>query len=286
MKPPNKYKNKIVLGDAVAVLKKMPEEIVDLGITSPPYNKQEKNNGGLVSNVVYSSYRDKLPEDEYQTQQIKVLNELFRVTKSGGSFFYNHKIRWVNGDMFHPMDWLRKTEWTVKQEIIWDRTIAGNIRGWRFWQVEERIYWLYKPLNGNKKGKELESKYAKLTSVWRAIPENNNPHPAPFPLWLPVRIILSLLGDSGKGLVLDPYAGSGTTALATKILGFDFLGIDISKEYIDYARNRIKNYKNEMGKVEKEKDLHFIKKTFKERKEDGSYKPHYRKKECASLFPK
>ena len=42
------------------------------------------------------------------------------------------------------MDWLRKTKWTVKQEIIWDRVIAANIRGWRFWQVEERIYWLYK----------------------------------------------------------------------------------------------------------------------------------------------
>ena len=71
MKPPNKYKNKIVLGDAVAVLKKMPEEIVDLGITSPPYNKQEKNNGGLVSNVVYSSYRDKLPEMNIKLNKLK-----------------------------------------------------------------------------------------------------------------------------------------------------------------------------------------------------------------------
>ena len=68
-------------------MKKMPEEIVDLGITSPPYNKQEKNNGGLVSNVVYSSYRDKLPEDEYQTQQIKVLNELFRSQRVAVLFF-------------------------------------------------------------------------------------------------------------------------------------------------------------------------------------------------------
>ena len=42
--------------------------------------------------------------------------------------------RWSN---VSPLDWLR---WT--QEIIWDRTIAGNIRGWRFWQVDERIYWL------------------------------------------------------------------------------------------------------------------------------------------------
>ena len=57
--------------------------------------------------------------------------------------------------MLHPIDWLRKTKWVIRQEIIWDRMIAANIRGWRFWQVDERIYWLYKPKNGNIIGEEL-----------------------------------------------------------------------------------------------------------------------------------
>ena len=221
----NQYRNKILHGDAHDVLQSIPDEVVDLGITSPPYNKQEKHKGWLVKNVVYSEYKDKLPESEYQENQIKILNEIFRITKVGGSFFYNHKIRWENGEMFHPMDWLRKTNWAVKQEIIWDRVIAGNIRGWRFWQVDERIYWLYRPIEDNKKGKELASKDAKMKSIWRAMPENNNPHPkkrkAPFPLWLPARIILSMLDEKGSGLVLDPYMGSGTTAIASKLLGFD-----------------------------------------------------------------
>lgn len=69
-----------------------------------------------------------------------MLNELYRITKPGGSFFYNHKIRWEKGLLLHPMDWLRKTNWIIRQEIIWDRMIAANIRGWRFWQVDERIY--------------------------------------------------------------------------------------------------------------------------------------------------
>lgn len=227
-----------------------------------------------MSKVIYADYRDKMPEQEYQKKETEVLNEIFRVTKKGGSFFYNHKLRWVNGEMFHPMDWLRKTKWAVRQEIIWDRTIAGNIRGWRFWQVEERIYWLYKPINENKKGKELESRDAKMTSIWRAIPENDNPHPAPFPIWLPTRIILSILRDKSKdAIVLDPYVGSGTTALAAKILGFNYLGIDISKEYLDYAKNRLKNYRDEIEKIEAEKSLHFVKKTFKQRKAEGLYRP-------------
>ena len=262
----SQYKNKILLGDTCDILQSIPDEVVDLGITSPPYNKQEKNRGWLVKNVLYSEYQDKLPECEYQKNQVAILNDIYRITKAGGSFFYNHKIRWEEGEMFHPMDWLRKTNWTVKQEIIWDRVIAGNIRGWRFWQVEERIYWLYKPVDNNKKGRELASKDAKMTSIWRSVPESNNPHPAPFPLWLPTRIILSLLDEKAGGLVIDPYMGSGTTAVAAKLLGFDYLGIEIGKIYLDMAKDRLKNAQCEIDKIEKEKRLHQVTETFKERK--------------------
>lgn len=269
----HRYKNKLINGDALSVLRAMPQKIIDLGITSPPYNKQEKNDGELVSKVVYADYRDKLPEEEYQRKQVDTLDEIYRIMKEGGSFFYNHKTRWVEGEMFHPMDWLRKTKWVVKQEIIWDRTIAGNIRGWRFWQIEERIYWLYKPIENNKKGKELASKDAKMTSIWRAVPENDNPHPAPFPLWLPARIILSILEEGKDALILDPYVGSGTTAIAAKILGFGYVGIDISKVYLSSAEKRLAEYRNEIGKIAAEKKRHFVGKTFKQRKADGSYKP-------------
>lgn len=283
------FRNRIINGETLEVLRSIPSGVVDVGVTSPPYNKQEKHKGWLVKNVVYSEYADKVPESSYQDNQVAVLNEICRVTKSGGSFFYNHKIRWENGEMFHPMDWIRKTDWVVKQEIIWDRTIAANIRGWRYWQVDERIYWLYKPIGSNRKGKELASKDAKLTSVWRAVPENKNPHPAPFPLWLPARIIISLLNGKKNGLVLDPYVGSGTTAVAAKLLGFDYLGVDIGEEYIDYARERLLNAENEREKISKEQDLHKIVKTFQARKERGENTGKYggirESAEMETLFP-
>lgn len=263
--------NQLLLGDVLDKLKSLSDNHVDLSITSPPYNKQEKHKGGLVTNVVYDAFKDALSEEQYQRQQIEVLDEVYRITKAGGSFFYNHKIRWERGEMYHPMDWLRKSKWCVKQEIIWDRTLAGNIRGWRFWQVEERIYWLYKPIKNNKIGQELESKDAKMTSIWRHVPENNNPHPAPFPLWLPARIILSVCKT--PSVVLDPYVGSGTTGVAAKLLGHHFIGIDISEEYIKSATNRIKNAHRETDCIEKEKSLHTVEKTFKQRKENGEYKP-------------
>jgi len=271
------YKNKIFCGDALTILKSLPDEIVDVGVTSPPYNKGENKKGWLVPNVKYSGASDKLPEDLYQQNQIEVLNEIFRITKPGGSFFYNHKIRWERGKLLHPMDWLRKTKWTIRQEIIWDRMIAANIRGWRFWQVEERIYWLYKPKGNHYVGEELKPRHALLTSIWRFPPEQNNPHPAPFPLALPLRCIYSVMDEKKGGLVIDPYCGSGTTLVAAKILGHDFIGIDISKEYVEFAETRLKNYKLEEKYAIEEIRKHVVIKTFKERKERGEFTGRYGK---------
>ncbi len=269
--------DKIICANTLETLKQLPDNSIDLGITSPLYNKKENKKGWLVKNVKYANASDKLPENVYQDIQIEVLNELYRIIKEGGSFFYNHKIRWERGNMFHPMDWLRKTEWVVKQEIIWDRMIAANIRGWRFWQVEERIYWLYKPLGDKLIGEELKSKHALLTSIWRFPPERNNPHPAPFPLALPLRIIYSIFDDKKDNIVIDPYCGSGTTLVAAKILGQHYIGIDISEEYVKFADNRLENYKKEISNAEEELAKHIVKKTFKERKEKGEFVGKYRK---------
>lgn len=261
----------LIEGDTLNMLGKIDDDVINVGITSPPYNKQEKQKGWLVKNVVYDKYKDVMAEPDYQQNQVNVLDEIYRVTAPGGSFFYNHKIRWDRGNMYHPMDWLRKTKWTVKQEIIWDRMIAGNIRGWRFWQVEERIYWLYKPIGDYLIGKELESKDAKLTSIWRGVPENGkkNPHPAPFPLWLPARVIISILGTDSQGVVLDPYVGSGTTAVAAKLLGHKYIGIDRSEAYIEMTCARLDKSQSEMPKIQEELALHQVEKTFKERKSKG-----------------
>jgi len=267
--------NKLIHGDAFAVLKKIDDDFVDLGITSPPYNKGEKHKGWLVKNVKYNVAIDNIPEKDYQNQQAEVLNEIFRITKPGGSFFYNHKTRWANGVMIHPMEWLSKTRWTVKQEIIWDRAIAANIRGWRFWQIDERIYWLYKPIGDNQIGEELQSRHALLTSIWRFPPERKNGHPAPFPLILPARIIYSIMNDN-KGIVLDPYVGSGTTCLAAKLLGSDYIGIDVSRDYIKDAEFRLKNYLSYRNKINEEIIKHVVVKTFSDRKNNNENTGKYR----------
>lgn len=276
--------NQILQGNTLDRLKALPSNSVDLGVTSPPYNKGEKQKGWLVKNVVYDAVLDKKPEADYQAEQIAVLNELYRIMKPGGSFFYNHKTRWDLGLMSHPMLWLTQTPWLIRQEIIWDRMIAANIRGWRFWQVDERIYWLYKPANKNNIGVELLSKHALLTSIWRFPPERKNSHPAPFPLALPARVIHSMMNDT-SGIVIDPYSGSGTTLVAAKLLKKNYIGIDISTDYINQANARIGNAESESAILQAEISKHFVQKTFKERKENGEKTGKFRQQPYVESTP-
>jgi modification methylase len=271
------YLNTIIKGDALEILKSLPNEVFDVGVTSPPYNKGGKDKGWLVDKVIYDTFIDNLPEPVYQQQQIGVLNELYRVIKSGGSFFYNHKIRWKNGIMLHPYSWVSKTKWTVRQEVIWNRRIAGNIRGWRFWQVDERIYWLIKPKQGNHKGKELKSRHALLTSIWDIPPEKEIEHPAPFPIELPARCIYSVL-DGKRGAVIDPYAGSGATLVAAKLLGCEYLGIEVNERYVSSAEERLNYCENERAKVQVELERHKVSKTFQQRKAENLWVGNFRKK--------
>ena len=262
--------DKIIVGDVLTELQKLPDSSIDITVTSPPYNKGKQKKGWLVSNEAYSHSDDYMPEAYYQAWQIDVLNELLRVTKPGGSLFYNHKIRWDKGNLIHPYTWISDSDWSLRQEIIWDRGLAGNLRGWRFLQIDERIYWLYRPIGTHIVGEELESRHAKTSSIWKLKPAKRmDSHPAPFPIELPVRAIYSMPGDPPK-TILDPFCGTGTTLVAAKILGHNFIGIDISPTYVEYSKNRLENWEGEKSKAEEEKKKHVVKDPFKARKERGT----------------
>lgn len=225
-------------GDCLDILSLMDEKSIDIVVTSPPYNKMEsKNAGKLVEAVVYDSFQDNMSESEYEENQINVLQELYRVLKDDGSVFYNHKNRYFNERMISPLEWLLQTDFEIRQEIIWNRKIAGNIRGWRFWQVDEKIYWL------QKKGAnriELTPQIASLSSVWEIPPQRKSEtnHPCSFPIELAQRCLS--ICDKKDAIVLDPYMGSGTTAIAAKRKGFHYIGCELSEKYMEMANNRIK----------------------------------------------
>jgi len=120
-----------------------------------------------------------------------------------------------------------------------------------------------------------EIKHALLASIWRFPPEQKNSHPAPFPIELPTRAIFSVMDDI-RGLVIDPYCGSGTTLVAAKLLGHDYIGIEVSKEYADSSEIRLMNCENERRDVLLEIGKHSVSQTFADRKANGAWAGKFR----------
>jgi modification methylase len=93
-----------------------------------------------------------------------------------------------------------------------------------------------------------------------------NKHPAPFPIEIPTRIIYSIFDDETGKTIIDPFGGSGTTALAAHLLKHNYVSVDIDASYSRMARRRIKENKDNFGLIRKEVELHKVERTYKERK--------------------
>ena len=237
----NDFLNKIICGDCIEVMKKIPDESVDLIITSPPYNlKNSTGNGmkdgrgGKWANAAlqrgYSHYNDNMPHDEYVKWQRDCLTEMMRLIPENGAIFYNHKWRVQGGLLQDRQDILKG--FPVRQTIIWKRAGGLNFNPGYFLPTYEVIYLIAKPKF------KLVPKANALTDIWETPQEMKNGHPAPFPVTLINKIVSSV--DSK--VILDPFMGSGTTAISALNFKRDYIGIDISPEYYEKAEQRIKDH--------------------------------------------
>lgn len=244
--------NKIYQMDVLDGLRALDDNSIDCGVTSPVYNKLgllkgKKQKGGDWSGyITYENYEDNMEESEYQKWQIDILNEIQRVLKPGGSFFYNHKNRRYDKKEYSPYEWVGKSNLNIYQTIIWDRKADVNNSLYFFQPVYELVYWLTK--DNKKAPKFFKRNLIEQQSIWRISPKVNLPHPAPFPEELVEHCILAT-SEPGD-VVLDPFVGLGTTGVVAKRLGRRYIGFDISEEYVKLATDNI-----ELGKVRKKKEL-------------------------------
>ena len=137
---PDDFINKIICGDCLEIMKEILNNSIDMIITSPPYNLGNSHHTG---NKRHKTYDDNLSEIEYQKWQIKILEECYRILKDNGSMIYNHKNRIKKGVQITPYEWLLKTPFVIKQELVWFNG-SQNFDKIRFYPMTERIYWLTK----------------------------------------------------------------------------------------------------------------------------------------------
>ena len=224
------YINQIIQGDCLEVMHNIPDNYIDLAVTSPPYNLGNNHHTG---NNRHQTYEDNLPEDKYQQQQTEVLNEIFRITKTEGSLFYNHKNRIKNGVSITPYQWILESNWIIKQELVWFNG-SQNFDKIRFYPMTERIYWLVKSPE-TKLFNAINHHDLFTTKEW-GIVGTKGVHKRAFPIKM-VKDILNCFPNAK--VILDPYIGQGTIAIACKELGKKYIGIEISPKYYKLAIKKV-----------------------------------------------
>lgn len=251
-----KFINKILQGDCLELFKNIPDNSVDMTFADPPFNLKKN----------YTSYSDSLDFQEYLNWCEKWIYEMVRVTKPAGSIFLHNIPKWLT----YYTACLNKIA-NFKHWISWDaptspmgKSLQPAHYGILFYTKEansSKIYELRYPHKRDRKQgfllkdyggkKDLLHPFGPLISdVWTDIHrikhnKKRDPHPCQLPIHLMDRLILMTTDEND--IVLDPFSGTGTTAISAKRLGRKYIGFELDKKYVEISKEKIEdtesNYK-------------------------------------------
>ena len=243
-----KYINQIIEGDCLETLKKLPDECVDVTFADPPFNLKKK----------YSKYRDSLELKEYINWCEQWIVEMVRITKPTGSIFLHNIPKWITyyagilnkiADFKHWISWdaptapMGKTLQPAHYGILF---YAKDAKQLKFHELryphkrERKSSYLLKDYGGKKK---LLHPFGPLVSdVWTDIHrmkhnKYRDKHPCQLPIHLMERIVL-MASDEGD-IILDPFNGTGTTAIAAKRLGRNYIGLELDPDYVEITKSKL-----------------------------------------------
>ncbi|MGR4001501.1 MAG: site-specific DNA-methyltransferase [Alphaproteobacteria bacterium] len=244
---PAEYVNQTICDDSAQVLKKLPDNCVDLVFTSPPYN----------FGLEYNNNPDDTHWDSYFKSLFAIFDECIRVLKHGGRIVVNVQplySDYIPSHHFISSHFIKRgLIW--KGEILWEKNNYNcKYTAWGSWKSPSNPYLKYswefiEVFSKGSLKKQGVSENADISAddfkkwvygKWSIAPERNMRdygHPAMFPEALAQRVLqlFSFKGD----LVLDPFVGCGTTSLAAKRTGRRWLGVDISPEYCRKTEERL-----------------------------------------------
>jgi modification methylase len=233
--------NEILCGDSLDVLKDFSDGSVDLVVTSPPYNTGGKNLGYQPNSTVgqnfYGEYKDNMSPREYRDWIISVVEDCLRISRY---VFWNMQFLVSTKEVI--LDLQAHFREHLKDIFIWQKQAVAQIcvqhspilaNGYEFvfmlGQDNSKIFkYSNFPANG----------YVPNIQTWykrEFFPE----HHATFPIELPEYFISNFTKEDD--VVLDCFSGVGTTCVAAKKLGRRYIGIDISEEYCQIARERLRS---------------------------------------------
>jgi len=248
-------RNKIIIGDCIEQLSLLPEASIDLVFADPPYNLQLAGDLYRPNNSRVDAVDDDWDKfssfGAYDAFTREWLAACRRVLKPNGSL-------WVIGsyhNIFRVGTILQDLGYWVLNDVIWRKTNPmPNFRGRRFTNAHETMIWAsmgpkarytfnYESMKALNEDLQMRSDWLLpiCSGAERLKQDGRKTHPTQKPEALLYRVILAS-SDPGD-VVLDPFMGSGTTAIAAKRLGRTFIGIEREEPYAEAARERLKGLK-------------------------------------------
>ncbi|MEW6068750.1 MAG: site-specific DNA-methyltransferase [Nitrospirota bacterium] len=242
--------NVILHGDCIEILRTISDNSVDMTFADPPFNLNKK----------YNSYSDRRSLDTYLLWCKQWLTEMVRITKPTGSIFVHNIPKWLTfyapflneiADFRHWISWdamstpLGKTLMPTHYGILF---YAKDKKLNKFYEVRHphkrcrKCNVLLKDYGGKKAG--LHPFGPLVSDVWTDLhrikhAKNRDEHPCQLPETILERLIL-MTTDEGD-IILDPFNGTGTTVIAAKRLGRKYIGIELDKQYVAIAEEKLRN---------------------------------------------
>ncbi len=248
----DKYINEICQGDCLELFKNIPDDSVDITFADPPFNLKKN----------YNSYNDSLELKNYLEWCEKWIFEMVRVTKPTGSIFIHNIPKWLT----FFTNYLNKFAY-FKHWISWEaptspmgKSLQPAHYGILFYtkkNKDSKIYELRHPHKRDRKQGFLLKDYGGkkdglhtfgplISDVWTDIHrikhnKNRDAHPCQLPIHLLDRIIL--MTTDQNDIVLDPFSGTGTTAISAKRLGRQYIGFEMDLNYVKISEEKLSNTK-------------------------------------------
>jgi site-specific DNA-methyltransferase (adenine-specific) len=242
--------NQIFQGDCLDLFRDIPDNSVDMTFADPPFNLKKK----------YSSYKDSLEFQEYLDWCKKWIFEMVRVTKPTGSIFLHNIPKWLTyyttylNKLAHFKHWISWDAPTAPMGkslqpshygvLFYTKEIKGSkINELRYQHKRDRKKgYLWKDYGGKKS--QIHPFGPLVSDVWTDIHRikhnsKRDPHPCQLPIHLLDRLILMTTNEND--IILDPFLGTGTTAISAKRLGRKYIGLELDKEYVKIAKEKLAN---------------------------------------------
>tara|TARA_R100001082_G_C4310738_1_gene136626 strand:- start:36 stop:782 length:747 start_codon:yes stop_codon:yes gene_type:complete len=235
--------NTIYNENCLETIKKIPNDFVDIVVTSPPYNmnlrirKKQYCSRQIVKefSTKYENFDDNLPIKDYYKLHKTILSDLLRISPL---IFYVIQI--VTGSKRGIFQLIGDFHKELKEIIVWDKTHGQPAMQKQVLNRQSELILVFDKNNGiSRQFSNATFERGSLNDVWR-IPRNISSlscHKATFPEELVKKILLNFTKEND--IVYDPFLGTGTTAVVAKKLKRQYIGSEISKQYFDFAKKNL-----------------------------------------------